>query len=173
MNKAELRKTLKNRQPVDATQKATEEKHLLEFLWDTITSHAPTCIGLYAALKNEVDLSLVFQKCQSLGITTAYPRINGDYITFHIVNSHEELLSTPPHGIHEPSPNASLVVPDLLIVPGLAFTKEGKRLGRGKGHYDRYLSQYHPKTISLAFSWQLFDDLPTEPHDVIIDKIIR
>jgi 5-formyltetrahydrofolate cyclo-ligase len=83
------------------------------------------------------------------------------------------MLSKKTFGIYEPSQTAPLVVPDLLVVPGLAFTKDGKRLGRGKGHYDRYLSQHPIFTISLAFSWALLDDLPTEHHDVKIHRVIR
>ncbi len=170
MNKIELRKTLRSHL-VDATQKALEEKYLLEALWNAIQLIKPTCIGLYAAIDHEVDLRSIFAKCQKIGIATAYPRITGDVITFHRVDS-LNMLSSKSYGICEPLQTASLVVPDLLVVSGLAFTKNGKRLGRGKGHYDRYLSQYHPRTISLAFSWVLLDNLPTEPHDVLIDQVI-
>lgn len=170
MNKVELRKSLKIC-PVDATQKVLEEKNLLEILGEFISSNKPVCIGLYAAIENEVDLSSIFAKCQALGIATAYPRIRGEVITFHVIDS-QEMLNSEAFGICEPGPLAPLVVPDLLVVPGLAFTKNGKRLGRGKGHYDRYLSQHNPHTVSVAFSWALLDDLPTEPHDVLIDKVI-
>ena len=56
---------------------------------------------------------------------------------------------------------------DLLIVPGMAFTREGARLGRGKGYYDRYLAQsaLHACCIGVCFAHQLVADLPVEPHD--------
>jgi len=171
MNKNELRYVLKN-QFVDVLQLAIEEDFLLKTLWNTVLSSKPACVGLYAAINHEVDLSSVFKKCQELQIATAYPRITGDVITFHKVDS-LDMLSKKTFGIYEPSQTAPLVVPDLLVVPGLAFTKDGKRLGRGKGHYDRYLSQHPSRTASLAFSWALLDDLPTEPHDVLIDIVIN
>lgn len=61
---------------------------------------------------------------------------------------------------------------DMLIVPGLAFTEEGYRLGFGGGYYDRYLKDYNGKTISLAFQVQILSVLPIEEHDIPVGKII-
>lgn len=61
---------------------------------------------------------------------------------------------------------------DMLIVPGLAFTVEGYRLGFGGGYYDRYLKDYKGKTISLAFQVQILSSLPIEEHDIPVGKII-
>lgn len=67
----------------------------------------------------------------------------------------------------------------MIIVPGLGFTKNGKRLGRGKGYYDQCLAKYseiYPhnnlKTIGLAFSQQICDDIPTNKQDKLIDFVI-
>lgn len=170
MDKIELRSLLK-KYPIDIVQKKLEEKYLLEILEGVVSLRQPSCVGLYAAIENEVDLSSTFKKCQELGIVTAYPRIVADVITFHAIDS-LKMLSTKSFGILEPDQIAPLVVPDLLVVPGLAFTKEGRRLGRGRGHYDKYLSQHAIYTVSLAFSWALLEDIPIEPHDVVINKVI-
>lgn len=61
---------------------------------------------------------------------------------------------------------------DLLIVPGLAFSRTGYRLGFGGGYYDRYLGQYNGPTISLAFHQQIVPELPIDPFDLPIEKII-
>ena len=68
---------------------------------------------------------------------------------------------------------------DLILVPGLAFTRSGQRLGRGKGYYDRYLHQYRQLTgmrpftmIAVAFKQQIFDNIPTFEHDVIVDVVL-
>ncbi len=171
MNKTELRRKLKSDQ-VDEAQKLLEQAYLLTSLANIIETTKPTCVGLYSAIEQEINLSSIFKKCQKLQIATAYPRITDDVITFHKVDS-LDMLDSKVFGICEPSQTAPLVMPDLLVVPGLAFTKSGKRLGRGKGHYDRYLSQYRSCTVSLAFSWALLDDLPTEPHDMLIDTVIN
>jgi len=64
-------------------------------------------------------------------------------------------------------------------VPGLAFTRCGQRLGRGKGYYDRYLHRYRQltgmrpfTTAALAFKQQIFDNIPTFEHDVIVDMVL-
>ncbi|KAK9504766.1 hypothetical protein O3M35_008955 [Rhynocoris fuscipes] len=70
---------------------------------------------------------------------------------------------------------------DLIVTPGLAFTPGGKRLGKGKGYYDRYLKEMKSfrKTegkslfvVGIAFNEQMLDDLFTEEHDYILDKVI-
>ena len=63
---------------------------------------------------------------------------------------------------------------DLVVVPGLAFTADGRRLGQGGGHYDRFLPRLRAGcvTIGAAFAEQLVDDLPTEPHDRRVDHVV-
>jgi 5-formyltetrahydrofolate cyclo-ligase len=63
---------------------------------------------------------------------------------------------------------------DLIVVPGVAFDREGGRLGHGKGYYDRLLRLVRPDTtlVALAFECQLFPAVPTQRHDVRMDKVI-
>jgi 5-formyltetrahydrofolate cyclo-ligase len=64
--------------------------------------------------------------------------------------------------------------PDAVIVPGLAFTAAGDRLGQGGGWYDRFLSEVRPDCVSIGvcFAEQLVDALPVEPHDVPVDHVV-
>jgi 5-formyltetrahydrofolate cyclo-ligase len=63
---------------------------------------------------------------------------------------------------------------DLIMVPGVAFTREGARMGHGKGYYDKLLEHARPDAplVALAFECQLFPEIPTQAHDVLMDKII-
>ncbi|MBS4173539.1 5-formyltetrahydrofolate cyclo-ligase [Bacillus sp. FJAT-49736] len=61
---------------------------------------------------------------------------------------------------------------DLMIVPGVAFDKHGYRIGFGGGYYDRYLQHFKGNTISLAFSVQLYHDIPIENHDIPVQAIL-
>lgn len=84
----------------------------------------------------------------------------------------------------KPSFSFEIIVVDLVIVPGLAFTTNRGRLGRGKGFYDRYLAgirrfykEFHPNlepphTLALAFSEQMCDDILIEEHDMKIDAVL-
>lgn len=72
----------------------------------------------------------------------------------------------------EPPPDPLTI--DVVIVPGVAFTAAGERLGQGGGWYDRLLPKIRPDctTIGVGFEPQIVDELPTEPHDVRLDLII-
>lgn len=63
---------------------------------------------------------------------------------------------------------------DIVMVPGVAFTREGARMGHGKGYYDKLLEHARPDAplVALAFECQLFPEIPTQSHDVFMDKII-
>jgi len=63
---------------------------------------------------------------------------------------------------------------DLVIVPGVAFDRRGARMGHGFGYYDKLLQRVRPDTplVALAFECQLFDEIPTESHDIFMDKIV-
>jgi len=64
--------------------------------------------------------------------------------------------------------------PDVVVVPGLAFTSAGDRLGQGGGWYDRYLAQVRADctTIGVCFVEQIVEILPIEPHDVTMDHVV-
>ena len=111
-----------------------------------------------------------------------FPRVDGDRATgerldFYRVDTAAELLLSR-WGLYEPPRDlARLVEPahiDLVIVPGVAFTANGERLGRGRGHYDRFLASLsqHAATIGICFTNRLLPSLPTEPHDRRIDQVI-
>ena len=62
---------------------------------------------------------------------------------------------------------------DLVLVPGLAFSRKGARLGQGRGYYDRFLSQLNgTTTLGVGFGWQLLEDIPEELHDIRLDGVV-
>lgn len=74
--------------------------------------------------------------------------------------------------VPEEQPDPTAV--DVVIVPGVAFTPDGARLGQGGGWYDRFLAAVRPDctSIGVGFDPQLVDVLPTEPHDIRLDSIV-
>jgi 5-formyltetrahydrofolate cyclo-ligase len=81
-----------------------------------------------------------------------------------------------PYGVSEPAVKrcARIRDLDLVIVPAVAFDKQGNRLGRGRGYYDRFLDKV-PKeipAIGLAFDFQILPTIPTAVHDVSVKKVI-
>ncbi|WP_208294102.1 5-formyltetrahydrofolate cyclo-ligase [Ilumatobacter fluminis] len=65
-------------------------------------------------------------------------------------------------------------VPDVVVVPGLGFTADGARLGRGGGWYDRFLARRRADCVAIGvcFAEQLVDELPVEDHDVAVDVVV-
>ena len=74
--------------------------------------------------------------------------------------------------ILEPENPIKIKEVDVFLVPGVAFTASGKRLGRGGGYYDKLLSKY-PDTlkIGITFNERILQDLPTESHDISMDYV--
>lgn len=128
-------------------------------------------IMLYASLPDEVQ-TLDFIETWRHRKTIILPTVVGDDI---IPVDLAENVTFAEGDFHIPEPQNHPYTGDfdLIVVPGMAFDADGHRLGRGKGYYDRFLSQ-HPQThtIGLCFDFQLLPNVPCEPHDRIIDEII-
>jgi 5-formyltetrahydrofolate cyclo-ligase len=123
----------------------------------------------YAAQGAEID-PVTIEK--SIG-PHAFPRVSGDTLFFHLAEW--SALAPGFGGIPEPSANAPLVTPDLLLVPLLAATVDGRRLGQGGGFYDRTLQRLRAdsRVIAIGLAWdvQIVDDLPVEPWDERLDFV--
>jgi 5-formyltetrahydrofolate cyclo-ligase len=85
-----------------------------------------------------------------------------------------KILEPPRERWGEPGKEISPAELDLVIVPGVGFSRTGGRMGNGQGYYDRLLAQVPPECplIGLCYESQLFDDLIVGPHDVFMNKIV-
>jgi 5-formyltetrahydrofolate cyclo-ligase len=85
----------------------------------------------------------------------------------------DSALAAGPWRALQPAKNAEAVIPDLVVVPLLAFTVSGHRLGQGGGHYDRWLDA-HPQVPAIGLAWdcQVADELPVESHDRPLAAIV-
>ncbi|WP_263706036.1 5-formyltetrahydrofolate cyclo-ligase [Shouchella tritolerans] len=134
-------------------------------------------IALTVSRFPEVETAPLIAAALAENKKVALPRINMKERTmsFFYITSTAELVKNK-YGLFEPEPEKSCLARpdelDLIVVPGVAFTKTGKRLGLGGGFYDRFLPNCTGLTVALCFHEQLFSDLPTEPHDFLIDQII-
>lgn len=133
-------------------------------------------ILLYFALPDEVQTQSLIDELVQQGKTVLLPKvIDNTKMELRYYTSKKD-LSTGAYGIMEPSGEnfTDYAAIDLAIIPGMAFDSKGHRLGRGKGYYDRLLSQLTPKTIKigLCFPWQRVDYVPTDENDVSMDYVI-
>ena len=110
------------------------------------------------------------------GKSFAYPRVTEGRLDLYRVDSMYDLLPGA-FGVREPSADSAHAVSpdtlDLILVPAVAFTNRGARLGRGGGFYDRLLASLpaHTCKIGVCFDSQILPDLPIEPHDQHVDFI--
>ena len=75
------------------------------------------------------------------------------------------LFLCPPEG-------SAQVLPEALLIPGLAYTGRGERMGRGKGFYDRFLEGFEGLRVGVCFQEQLCHRLPTEEHDQGVELVV-
>ena len=135
-------------------------------------------VAVYLASPDEIDLCAYIERLLRLGRQVVAPRWNGEtYELAALKGLGPGHLRRGPMGIMEPA-EAEVVPPGEVgrwIVPGLAFTRDGRRLGYGGGWYDRVLSAAAPDAVALgvAHPFQMVDELPAEPHDRILDAVVR
>lgn len=135
-------------------------------------------ILMYASFGSEIDTWNISEKLLERHASIAYPLcIENSEMTFHIAASLSQLRSSKgKYGICEP--DSSLPIPALTdksvcIVPGLAFTEKGGRLGYGGGYYDRFLARHsYLRKISLSYEALIASELPIMPYDLRTDIII-
>lgn len=132
---------------------------------------------LYVALPGEIDLGPLAAALITEGRHLALPRFregSGDYEAAWVRNPDIDLVPGR-FGIREPDgrcPVAALNQLDLALVPGVGFDHNGRRLGRGKGFYDRLLVNMRGIRCGVAADWQIVPSIPKLPHDELIDCIV-
>lgn len=135
------------------------------------------CIGLYAATPDEVATELICDHALRARKQVCYPRVCNpaeQQMDFFAVRSRAELVPGH-HDIREPQPGCDPVSPhdiDCLCVPGVAFDRDGHRLGQGAGYYDRWLAGYTGARIGLAYECQIVDELPTDSQDQHVQYVV-
>ncbi|MED0984045.1 5-formyltetrahydrofolate cyclo-ligase [Bacillus paramycoides] len=134
-------------------------------------------IGITLSMEHEVDTYPIIEKAWKEGKKVVVPKCNRGTRTmsFRQISNFEQ-LETVYMNLREPIPMLTEEVDadkiNLQIVPGVAYTQRGERIGYGGGYYDRYLVHYKGKTLSLAYGFQIVKHIPVEPFDKNVEKII-
>ena len=172
-----MRSRLEVLSPDERHQKSHRMQSKL-FKLDAFRTARTVCF--YVGTEAEVDTVPMIEETIRMGKRVLLPRVNlenKELKLFEIKNVRTE-LSSGSLGILEPDPAktkaASLSDVDCVIVPGLAFDTSNRRLGRGAGFYDRFLGQLRSDVfkVALAFSFQVFPEIPHEPHDQTLDTVL-
>ena len=142
--KAELRAEMRRRRRMVA-----DPMERSTLIWDRVTALdevcSARCVMVFTSIAGEPDTAALVEWCRWEGKEIVVPE-------------------------DEPDPEWA----DVVIVPGLAFTAAGDRLGQGGGWYDRFLAQRRADCVAIGvgFHEQLLESLPTERHDVVLDLVV-
>lgn len=173
--RAEIKLLFKKMTPTEKTRKSVTVFNNLHQFLKNLTSQNSTIpnnfiIGVFAPMDDEVEWMLDQNKISN---PLAFPCVGKNSMVYK-KSSFSELQINKDFGVTILGPNANSeeVTPDIAIIPGRAFSRDGKRLGRGKGFYDRYLKSFKGKKIGLCFEDQIYAEIPTEDHDIKMDFIV-
>ncbi|XP_059478675.1 5-formyltetrahydrofolate cyclo-ligase [Neocloeon triangulifer] len=184
-----LRKEMKNRLvAMSKEQILLQSEQLTEKLLANPIYKESNRIAIYLSMSEEVQTCGILKNIFSTGKHCFIPRYESVNNSMEMLRLHSmddiQTLEVTKWDVRQPSEidgreNALETGGlDLIIVPGLAFTISGQRLGRGKGYYDTFLKRCTsiqkdpPDTIALSFTEQIVESIPTEGHDFIIDSVI-
>lgn len=174
MLREQVRAELKKLTAAERAQAALQACALLE--QQTVWREA-RAILFYAPLAGELDLWQLLQDSLAAGKTVALPRFDAEQNSYAaaLIQDAAQDIQTGQFGVREPRPECASVALnrlDLLLVPGVAFDRDGGRVGRGRGFYDRLLSGFDGVACGVAFDQQIVARVPSEPHDARLKCIL-
>ncbi|MHA6251569.1 5-formyltetrahydrofolate cyclo-ligase [Oceanobacillus sp. CAU 1775] len=178
MNKKELRELGKE----ILLNIAAEEKQIItekmvnELFLSTLWKEAKT-IGVTVSTGFEWDTTPIIERAWEEGKSVVVPKCIPEIkrLDFYRLNSFNQLEDSF-YNLREPNPALTTKVEkqeiELLIVPGLIFDKQGYRVGFGGGYYDRFLTDFPNKTVSVFYSEQLIDEVPKASYDIAVQHLL-
>ena len=156
---------------------ADEKRLRSQYICDEVKKHLAVSgarvVALFSPLGYEPDIWPLVESLVGT-VSVVLPRVEGDIMNFYFYDRNSMAVGS--FGINEPQSGVKVEACeiDAVVVPGLAFTVDGARMGRGKGFYDKYLSQsdFSALKIGVCYHEQIIPHIPTEPHDVPMDVVI-
>ena len=175
MDKTALRQAIRQQKRAMSQEEIVSRSQALGelFVKSQAYQEAKTIYG-YLPYNQEVRTVPMLEQALKDGKRVAVPKVYGDTMRFIYL---EDLSAVEKSNMGIPEPIADAPVAEdktaLVLMPGLAFTKKGDRMGYGGGFYDRFLAEEpeHP-TLALCYDFQMVDSLPTEAFDIPVDTVL-
>ena len=177
MNKDKLRRLMcEKRDQVPAHIIYRVQEMIYERIVSRSLFQAAQHVACYVSIQNEVDTHRLIKYALSVGKQVCVPVTQGrGVMDFQQIVSWGALKPTR-FGLLEPEYDVARVIGpedlDLVIVPGVAFDRQGHRLGFGGGYYDRYLERCNATRLGLAYGFQVIDEVPVEANDAHMDWLV-
>ncbi len=177
--KAQIRKMLRER----LAAMSEDDRHSRSIMACGLISSSPEfaaarAVMLYLSMPEELDTAPLALRLWQQGKTVVVPKVSWDQrrmLPVEITSLQSGLTTTGP-GVREPIAGNPIPVQfiDMVIVPGLGFTPQGQRIGRGMGFYDRFLaqSQFVGLSCGLGFESQVIEAIPTLDHDMPLSMLV-
>lgn len=175
LNKKQIRKYIKDRKKEMSESQIKEYSYIIQEKLFSLEEYMNSDnIYIYINYNQEVITSEIIKRSLALGKKIYVPKVYEDVMKFHQITSLDEDLAPGVLGILEPTNSLIDQTRDgLLIMPGLAFDRQFKRVGYGGGYYDKYLALPNSHTkIALAYEFQILDSIETDEFDQKVDIII-
>ncbi|MGM9929692.1 MAG: 5-formyltetrahydrofolate cyclo-ligase [Bacillus sp. (in: firmicutes)] len=150
---------------------------IAEHLYTTEAWRQAKTIAITMAFTNEIHTRPIIERAWAEGKKVAIPKCKAATHTMDFrYFTHWEQVESVYKGILEPIEEVTSIAKseelDFMIVPGVAFSESGYRIGYGGGYYDRYLQTYKGMTASLLLPFQLCSQLPIDAHDIPVKCLI-
>ncbi|KAI5640137.1 5-formyltetrahydrofolate cyclo-ligase family domain-containing protein [Phthorimaea operculella] len=142
-------------------------------------------VALFMSTEDEIDTAPLIQHVTQRGAAAFVPQYAGGRMRFlRVEQGDEKNMAITKHGIAQHSKDQQREEAieggglDLVIAPGVAFTRSGGRVGHGGGYYDKFLQKLKaeqenpPKVVAVAFTCQVVDEVPMDEHDQKIDDVV-
>ena len=175
MDKQQLRKYIRDQKRAMTEEQICQKSEELGrlFLASRAYQEAKTIYG-YLPYNQEVRTVAVLQQALADGKRVAVPKCYGDQMRFIYLTDLAQ-VEKGYCGIPEPIADGPVAQDStaLVLMPGLAFTKDGQRMGYGGGFYDKFLAAEpsHP-TLALCYDFQMVEQIPTEDYDIPVDIVL-
>ncbi|MGI8602390.1 MAG: 5-formyltetrahydrofolate cyclo-ligase [Verrucomicrobiales bacterium] len=168
---------------LSSDQRIHKSAEICRLLKESLFLKSARIIAVFDPLREEPDISPLSTGADQ---QFAFPRVQEGGLAFYCPNqpavadnlrAHNAGMGGR-HGVREPDPSLSRFIPeseiDLALVPGLAFSPSGRRLGRGGGFYDRWLASlsHRAPRIGVCFATQMVAKMPSEAHDMKVDHVV-
>ena len=182
MTKSDIRNLMRTRRrEVDPEEREEASAAICDAVWARADVQAAVAakhpFAVYLANDDEIDLAPLVERLWAADVTVAVPYWQAESGTYRLaIYTGASTLIEGGHGIMEPAETYDIAPCDIgvWIVPGLAFTRDGRRIGYGGGWYDRYLAAAVPDAVALAvaYPFQILDDVPTDPNDRRVTDVV-
>lgn len=172
MNKEDIRRQVRARKKLlDDTERLQAAERVFEAVRNMSAYILADHILLYHSLPDELSTREFIERYA--GDKHFYlPRVNG--LNLEILPYSRSRMHLGAFRIEEPDGDDTVDISqiDLIIVPAVAYDRNGNRVGRGKGYYDRLLRDSRAETIGVCYDFQIYDDIDTEEHDVAVHFVV-